>query len=49
MIVAPSCCAGQLIRINPDEPQVPPGKGVPVAAGGLAALQAIAERLAAQG
>ena len=33
---------GQLIRINPTEPQLPDGKGVSIAAGGLAALRAIA-------
>lgn len=33
---------GQLIRINPAEPQLPDGKGVSIAAGGLAALRAIA-------
>ncbi|MBL8394968.1 MAG: NAD-dependent deacetylase [Candidatus Accumulibacter sp.] len=32
---------GRLIRINPGEPQLPPGKGVSIAAGGLAALRAI--------
>jgi hypothetical protein len=33
---------GQMIRINPTEPQLPDGKGVSIAAGGLAALRAIA-------
>jgi NAD-dependent SIR2 family protein deacetylase len=33
---------GRLIRINPSEPQLPPGKGVALAAGGLAGLRAIA-------
>ncbi len=33
---------GQLIRINPTEPQLPDGKGVSIAAGGLAALRAMA-------
>jgi NAD-dependent SIR2 family protein deacetylase len=32
---------GPLIRINPTEPQLPHGKGVSIAAGGLAALRAI--------
>ncbi len=32
---------GPLIRINPSEPQLPSGKGVSIAAGGLAALRAI--------
>jgi NAD-dependent SIR2 family protein deacetylase len=32
---------GQLIRINPTEPELPPGRGVSIAAGGLAALRAI--------
>lgn len=33
---------GQLIRINPGDPLLPPGKGISIAAGGLAALRAIA-------
>lgn len=33
---------GRLIRINPSEPQLPPGKGVALASGGLVALRAIA-------
>ncbi len=37
---------GQLIRINPREPQLPPGKGVSIAAGGLEALRAMAACLA---
>ncbi|HNC51051.1 MAG TPA: Sir2 family NAD-dependent protein deacetylase [Accumulibacter sp.] len=32
---------GQLIRINPREPQLPPGKGISLAAGCLTALRAI--------
>lgn len=36
---------GQVIRINPTEPQLTSGKGVSIAAGGLAALQAIAAAL----
>ncbi|MCP5230159.1 Sir2 family NAD-dependent protein deacetylase [Accumulibacter sp.] len=36
---------GQLIRINAREPQLPAGKGVSVAAGGLEALREIAARL----
>jgi NAD-dependent SIR2 family protein deacetylase len=32
---------GQLIRINPTEPELSPGRGVSIAAGGLAALRAI--------
>ncbi|MCM8595863.1 Sir2 family NAD-dependent protein deacetylase [Accumulibacter sp.] len=36
---------GRLIRINPTEPQMPPGKGVSLAEGGLAALRAIAGQL----
>ena len=37
--------SGPLIRINPTEPQLPAGKGVSIATGGLAALRAIAECL----
>lgn len=33
---------GRLIRINPDAAQVPEGKGIGIAAGGLSALRAIA-------
>jgi len=36
---------GPLIRINPGAPQLPPGKGVSIAAGGLVALRAIAAAL----
>ncbi len=36
---------GRLIRINPSEPQLPPGKGVGIAAGGLDALRGIAGAL----
>jgi NAD-dependent SIR2 family protein deacetylase len=32
---------GQLIRINPTEPELSPGRGVSIAAGGLTALRAI--------
>lgn len=42
-------CRGELIRINPDEAHVPNGRCIPVAASGLTALQAIAERLSAHG
>jgi hypothetical protein len=38
-----------LIRINPAEPEIPPGAGVALPMGGLIALQLLKARLTADG